>query len=308
MHKFCTSIVQYVYSACTETDGVYVRVACVCVCLYLPLQVDISPFSTSTDSILKPCALGILSLHSDRRNETDALEHVALFGNLHNRDHTESQREKNRLAHQYMLSTVLDQIKECHDSGGWLITFKGNKEPTVCIGVLMSTVLDYEEVRKTELIKSGSTPYPMCNCLCKGDSLSQCSRDGSCASAPRTVEGMWEGPYGGSHEMHSCSSKTVIPALATVPGVVRAYEFCLLDWLHNVPKGTGLNLKDGVFAVILSELGARGVRELNNIFADEWNKYTGSKLFRQGIGSLANEQAYEVSTKITHPFEYHTNP
>ena len=87
MHKFCTSIVQYVYSACTETDGVYVRVACVCVCLYLPLQVDISPFSTSTDSILKPCALGILSLHSDRRNETDALEHVTLFGNLHNRLH-----------------------------------------------------------------------------------------------------------------------------------------------------------------------------------------------------------------------------
>ena len=136
MHKFCTSIVQYVYSACTETDGVYVRVACVCVCLYLPLQVDISPFSTSTDSILKPCALGILSLHSDRRNETDALEHVTLFGNLHNR-------------------------------------------------------------------------------------------------------------------------------------------------LHNVPKGTGLNLKDGVFGVIQDQLGARGVRALNNIFADENNKYTGSKFFRQ---------------------------
>jgi hypothetical protein len=143
---------------------------------------------------------------------------------------------------------------------------------------------------------------------CDGRSLSQCSRDGSCASAPRTVEGMWEEPDGGSRELHSCSSKTVIPALATVPGVVPAYDFCLLDWLHNVPRDTGLNLKDGVFEVIQSQLGARGVRELNNIFADELNKYTGSKFFRQGIRSLANEQAYEVSTKITYPFEYHTNP
>ena len=78
-------------------------------------------------------------MHSDRSNETDALEHVALFGNLHNRDETESQREKNRLSYQYMLSTVFDQIKECHDAGGWLITFKGNKSPTVCIPVLLAT-------------------------------------------------------------------------------------------------------------------------------------------------------------------------
>ncbi len=68
------------------------------VCLSSPLQLDVSPLSTTTDSILKPCAVGILSMHSDRRNETDALEHVALFGNLHNRDETESQREKNRLS------------------------------------------------------------------------------------------------------------------------------------------------------------------------------------------------------------------
>jgi hypothetical protein len=158
-----------------------------------------------------------------------------------------------------MLRSFLEQIKECHDSGGWLSTFKEDNDATVCIGVLMSTVLDYEEVRKTELIKSVSTPYPMCNCLCKGNSLSQCSRDGSCASAPRTVEGMWNGPDGGSHEPHSCLSSTVISALATVPGVIPAYDVCILDWLHNVPKGTGLNLKDGVVEVIQTQLFARGV-------------------------------------------------
>ena len=185
--------------------------------------------------MLKPVAVGIYSLHSDRRNETDALEHVALLGNLQNEGHTESQREKNRLAYQYMLSTVLDQINEGQDAGGWLIRFKGNTTATVCIPVLIATVVDYEEVRRTALIKSGATPYPMCNCLCRIDSLSRCLLDGSCANPPRTAAAMWEGAGGGTHELYSCASTTVIPALAPLRGVVETYEFCLLDWLHAVP-------------------------------------------------------------------------
>ena len=123
-----------------------------CVCMCLSSQLDASPFSTSTDSMLKPCAMGLLSLHSSRRAETDALEHVALFGNLQNRDSTEPQREKNRLAYQYMLSLFLD---------GWLITYKGETTPRVCIPVTMCFVLDYEEVRRSGLIKSRATQYPI---------------------------------------------------------------------------------------------------------------------------------------------------
>jgi hypothetical protein len=239
--------------------------------------------------------MGCLSLHSSRRAETDALEHVALFANLANRDGTETQREKNRLAYQYMISLVLEQVNEAQNEGGWLITFKGDKEPTVCIAVVLATVLDYEEVRRTGLVKSGATEFPMFNCLCDVNSLSQCTADGSCASPARTMAGMWEGAGGGTHQLHCCSSMTVITALATVRGPTEQYDLCLIDWLHAVAKGTAMNVKDCIFDLIKEMLGARGLRELNNIFADIRNRYVGSKFFRQGIGSLSNEQAYEVT-------------
>ncbi len=74
-------------------------------------------------------------------------------------------------------------------------------------------------------------------------------------------------------------------AFATVPGVVPDDDFSLLECLHNVPNGTGLHLKYGIFGVIEGELGAGGVQELINIVADEFNKYTGSKFVRPWIGS-----------------------
>lgn len=261
----------------------------------LSSQLDASPFSTSTDSMLKPCAMGLLSLHSSRRAETDALEHVALFGNLQNRDSTEPQREKNRLAYQYMLSMFLDQVNEAQDEGGWLITYKGETEPRVCIPVTMCFVLDYEEVRRSGLIKSGATQYPMFNCLKDKDELADCTADGSCTAAPRTMAGMWEGEDGGTHEQHCCSSSSVIPAFANTRGPTEPYELCLIDWLHAIAKGAGLNVKDSIFDVIRDMLGSRGERELNNIFADWRNRFIGGKYFRQGISSLSNEQAYEVS-------------
>ena len=88
---------------------------------------------------------------------------------------------------------------------------------------------------------------------------------------------------------------TVITALATVRGPTEQYDLFLIDWLHAVAKGTALNVKECIFDVIKEKLGTRGLRGLNNIFADSRNKYTGSKFFRQGIGSLSNEQAYEVT-------------
>jgi hypothetical protein len=248
--------------------------------------------------------MGILSLHSSRRNETDALEHIGLLGNLLNTDNSELQRENNRLAYQCMLSAYFDQVTDAQDDGGWLILFKGHTTATVCIPVVLCNVLDFEEVRKSGMIKSGGTRFPMFNCLTEHGSLSKCDRDGSCSSAPRTIEGMWEGPGGGTHEHHGCSSKTVIPALATLRGPTGTFDQCLLDWLHAVPKGSGNNLKDGIFDVVKKNLGARGWRELNRIYADDRNRFIGSKYFRDGISNLANEQAYEVSAMTTCGFGY----
>ena len=256
-------------------------------------QTDVSPFSTSTDSVLCPMSMGILSLHSSRRNEDAALEHIALLPNLTNRDETDARRELNRLPFQHCLDMVLDQVNLAQDQGGWWITFKGDSEPTMVVPVVMAVVLDFKEVQRSALIKSGSTFFPMMNCLVPREELSATNVSGSCESAPRTMEDMWEGEGGGMHREHSIPGE-YIPVFSTVRGATEPYQLCLIDWLHAVSKGVGLKLKDSIFDVVRAHLGSRGAKELNNIFADPRNKYIGTKYFRQGITSLANEQAYEV--------------